>query len=436
MKKVLNKVLNKRTPWLWVPTIFFMEGFPGCIIMIMLAIMYKNFGVSNADITLYTGALVLPWVLKPLWASLVDVVMTPRRWIYSMEILIGVLLIVMAMSLASSYFFILTLVIAWLIAFLSSSHDIAADGFYISNLSPEQQSFFVGLQSASYNVGKISATGFIVMLCGVLYYSSKSYFFSWHVCLLVCGTVSILFGIYHKIMLPKAVVRQSTTIKEAASSFIDVYKSFFQIDNLWVGLLFILFFKFSESMVGAILPLFLVGSVEHGGLGLSNTFTGFAYGTVAPLAIILGGMLGGYYLYRKGFASTIYILYAIINLPHIFYILLAVFHIDNHILILLSIAIEQFSFSVGLSAYIVFVYFMVKDSEHKTAHYAFFMGVALLARMIPVMISGLLQEYVGYAWFFAIVLIIAIPVIPILKRVKNVVGDYGKTEVRELEISS
>ena len=412
-----------------------MEGFPGSIIMIMLAIMYKNFGVSNADITLYTGALVLPWVLKPLWASLIDVVMTPRRWIYSMEILIGMLLIAMAMSLSSSYFFIFTLVIAWLIAFLSSSHDIAADGFYISSLAPEQQSFFVGLQSAAYNVGKISATGFIVMLCGVLYYQSNSYFFSWHICLLICGAVSILFGMYHKVVLPKAEFKRSTSVKQAVSNFVDVYKSFFQIDNLWVGLLFILFFKFSESMVGAILPLFLVGSIEHGGLGLSNTFTGFAYGTVAPLAIILGGILGGYCLYRKGFASMIYILYIVINLPHIFYILLAVFHVDNHILVLLSIAIEQFSFSVGLSAYILFTYFMVKDSKYKTAHYAFFTGAVLLAKMIPVMISGLLQEYVGYAWFFTIVLVVAIPVIPILKRVKKVAGDYGKTKDQKLDIS-
>jgi len=332
----MNKVLNRKTPFLWVPTVYFMQGFPGCVIMVMLAIMYKNFGVSNSEITLYTGALVLPWVIKPLWAPLIDVVFTIRWWIYVMEILVGLLFILMAFTLETKDFFIISLTIAWAGAFVSSSHDIASDGFYINQLTPEQQSFFVGLQSASYNVGKIFATGFIIMLCGVLYADSKDYFLSWQICLIVCGVICILFGVYHRVMLDQSrtkVSQPDSTVGGIFENFIDVYKSFLKLEYLWIGVLFLLLFKCSELMISAVLPLFLVDTVASGGLGLDNTFVGFAYGTVAPIAIVFGGILGGYYIYRRGFAKSIYSLFVIVNLPHILYILLASLHIYNHWLV-------------------------------------------------------------------------------------------------------
>jgi PAT family beta-lactamase induction signal transducer AmpG len=402
-----------------------MEGLPASMIMLVLAIMYKNFGIENSQITLYTGALVLPWVIKPLWASLVDAIYTTRSWVYTMEITIGLLLIVMAFALKSENFFILTLAISWVIAFLSSSHDIAADGFYIKSLCPSQQSFFIGLQSAAYNLGKIFATGFLLMLCGTIYDFTSSYSFSWSVCLIAAGLVCLILGIYHRFILPCEKNVNKTTLRDAGNKFIDVYKSFIKIKRLWLGLAFIFLFKFSESMIVAILPLFLIDSPANGGLGLTNTFTGFAYGTVSPLAIICGGLIGGYYIYRRGFAKSIYVLFFLINAPHVLYILLAYFHINNHIVVVLCILIEQFCFSIGLTATVLFGYFMVRDSQHKTAHYAFFTGVLFLGRMIPVMISGYIQESIGYTNFFIIVIATALPTFIVIRKVKMLVGDYG-----------
>jgi PAT family beta-lactamase induction signal transducer AmpG len=284
-----------------VPTTFFMESLSACMIMLVLAIMYKIFGISNSEITLYTGAMVLPWVIKPLWASLIDAIYTTRWWIYTMQVLVGIAFIVMALSLKTQNFLIFSLVVGWFIAFMSSGHDIAADGFYIQNLSPEQQSYFVGIQSAAYNVGKIFATGLILMLCGVLYNINHNYVISWSICLVLVGCVCILMSIYHRKVLPHPPIQQKQTLNYALKNFIDVYKISFKIKNLWLGLAFTFLFKFSESMIGAILPLFMVDKLENGGLNLGNTFTGFAYGTISPVAIILGGFLGGYYIYRKGF---------------------------------------------------------------------------------------------------------------------------------------
>ncbi|AXA34474.1 MFS transporter [Francisella adeliensis] len=430
----MKKTLNTKTPWLWVPTTFFMEGLPASMIMLVLAIMYKNLGVSNLEITLYTGSMVLPWVIKPLWASLIDSIRTTRWWIYAMQIFVGLAFIIMSLSLKTQHFLLFSLTAGWFIAFMSSSHDIATDGFYIQNLSPEQQSYFIGMQSAAYNIGKVFATGLILMLCGVLYSINNDYVVSWSICLVLVGCVCIIMGIYHRKILPEQPVSEKKNTKETLRNFIDVYKTFFLIKNLWIGLAFIFLFKFSESMIGAILPLFMIDTHQNGGLNLGNTFTGFAYGTISPVAIILGGFVGGYYIYRKGFGSTIYTMFVLVNLPHILYVLLAYFQVNDHIVVILCVFVEQFSFSLGLTAAMLFCYFMVKDSSHKTAHYAFISGVLLLGRMIPVMISGAIESSVGYTMFFIITIILALPVVLILPKVKAMLGDYGKTHAKERKL--
>ncbi len=423
----LRKIINFNNPWFWVPSVFFMEGFPGTIIMISLGIMYKNFGISNAEITFYTGILVLPWVVKPLWASLIDIFFTKKQWIYITEVLIGCLLIIMAIAIKSPNFFIFSLLVASMIAFISASHDIAVDGFYIMELKPAEQSFFVGLQSASYNVGKIFASGFLVMLCGVIYGYVGNYFSAWSFCLAVFGVICIFIGVYHKSALPKdETIKDNYALKDIIKDFVNIYVSFFKIKGLVLGLLFIFFFKLSESMVSAILPLFLIDSTSKGGLALSNTFVGFAYGTISPLAIVIGGLLGGYIIYKKGFYACIYWMLALVNIPNILYVLLAYFHISDHSVVLSCIAVEQFCFSVGYTSCIMFNYFMLKNSEYKTAHYSFFAGAMLFATMFPKILSGVLQEFVGYQGFFVIVFFMLFPAIFITKLIRSNVGDYGK----------
>ena len=425
MANVKSVSMNKR-PWFWVPSTYYMEGLPGVMIMFVLGIMYKNFGVSNAKITMYTGLLIMPWVIKPLWASLIDVVMTKRWWIYTMEIIVGCLFVGMAFVIKTPNYFLLSVVVAWAIALLSSSHDIATDGFYLIELNPAQQSFFVGIQSAAYNVGKISATGFTVMLCGFFYDETQNYFTAWSFGLIVVGCVCIAIGLYHRFILPKGEKKRRKTLKQEMHEFIKVYVDFVRLRGLIMAFFFLFFYKLPESMLTTILPLFLLDSADNGGLGLTNTFTGLAYGTVAPVTLILGGFLGGYAIYRKGFKYWIWWMLLAVNSPNIVYIILAHYNIQNYAIVLSCLAFEQFCFSFGYSAYLVFVFYMVKDSKFKTAHYAFFSGVMLLGVMLPKMASGWLQELMGYEQFFIFIIFMIIPVAIVVKFLKMNPAHYGR----------
>ena len=93
--------------------------------------MYKNLGISNAEIAFYTSWLYLPWVIKPFWSPFVDLLKTKRWWITSMQLLIGAGLAGIAFFLPTTFFFQATLAVFWLMAFSSATHDIAADGFYL-----------------------------------------------------------------------------------------------------------------------------------------------------------------------------------------------------------------------------------------------------------------------------------------------------------------
>ena len=425
MASVKSVSMNKR-PWFWVPSTYYMEGFPGVMIMSVLGIMYKNFGISNTKITMYTGMLVLPWVIKPLWASLIDVFMTKRWWIYMMEIIVGCLFILMAFIVKTPNYFLLTIIVSWGIAFLSSSHDIATDGFYLMELEPSQQSFFVGMQSASYNIGKICAKGLIVMLCGFIYNGTNNYFTAWSFGLIVTGGICIAIGLYHKLILPKDEKKEHKNLKQAVHEFFDVYADFIKLKGLIMAFLFLFFYKLSESMITAILSLFLLDPVSKGGLGFTNVFTGLANGAVAPLAIILGGFLGGYIIYRKGFRHCIWWMLIAVNSPNAVYIILAHYQIQNQFFVLSCIAFEQFCFSFGYTAYLIFIYYMVKDSKFKTAHYAFFAGIMLLGIMIPQMISGWLQELIGYEYFFIFIMFMIIPAAIVIKFLKMDPTHYGR----------
>ncbi len=153
-------------PWLWVPSLYFAEGIPYVIVMTLSVIFYKRMGISNTDIALYTSWLYLPWVIKPLWGPVVDILKTKRFWILIMQLLIGAGLAGVALTIPGPRFFQLTLAFFWLLAFSSATHDIAADGFYMLGLSRHDQAFFVGIRSTFYRLAMLTGQGLLVILAG------------------------------------------------------------------------------------------------------------------------------------------------------------------------------------------------------------------------------------------------------------------------------
>ena len=604
-----------RNPWSWVPTLYFAEGIPYVVVMTVSVIMYKRLGISNTDIALYTSWLYLPWILKPLWSPVVDILKTKRFWIIIMQLIIGAGLAGVAFTIPVPDFFQYTLAFFWLLAFSSATHDIAADGFYMLGLSKHDQAWFVGIRSTFYRVAMITGQGLLIIVAGYIestsglptvdlnvhskpqqevqqiilpedlniqrepgesriilspaelvvstrkrnkaeidsivmmakswniknnfyidenkseaktdaetdepslwdqyivsplesflrknfapdkaeikqadltgnigvvyfYLSSKpadeevvlnfgresgdnsislvegtrfvfnrnnwdkpamaviqldpklktetSAFFqgragniplSWMITFFILTGLFTLFFIYHKFILPyppsdKSVV-EDTRIKNVFAEFFRTFALFFKKNRILLILAFILLYRLGEAQLVKLATPFLLDAQEAGGLALTTGQVGFVYGTVGIISLTLGGILGGILAARNGLKYWIWWMVLAINIPDINYVFLAYTQTTNLWIINAMVAIEQFGYGFGFTAFMLYLIYSA-EGDHKTAHYAIATGFMALGMMIPGMFSGWLQEIIGYQNFFIWVCLSTIPAFIIVKLI-------------------
>jgi len=321
-----------RSPWFWVPSLYFAQGIPYVAVMIVSVLMYKRLGVSNTDIALYTSWLNLPWVIKPFWSPFVDLLKTKRWWVATMQLLIGAGLAGVAFTIPTTFFFQASLAVFWLLAFSSATHDIAADGFYMLALDSHEQAFFVGIRSTFYRIAIIAGQGVLVMFAGFLENSTGNIPLAWSVTFFILGGLFLALFLYHRYILPllkgdkpSATVTPSTILKE----FFATFASFFKKKQAFVSILFMLLYRFPEAQLAKLVTPFLVDPREVDGLGLSTAEIGLVYGTIGTIGLTLGGILGGIAASAGGLKKWIWPMALAISLPDAVFIYLSSALPDN-----------------------------------------------------------------------------------------------------------
>jgi PAT family beta-lactamase induction signal transducer AmpG len=424
--------MNKKTPWAWVPTLYFAEGVPYVAVMTISLILYKRLGLSNTDITLYTSWLYLPWVIKPLWSPFVDMLRTKRWWIVTMQVLIGASLAGVAFTIPADFWLQGSLAFFWLMAFSSATHDIAADGFYMLGLDQHEQAYFVGIRSTFYRIATIFSSGLLVGLAGALQVLTRSIRYSWSLVFYLMAGLFVAFWLYHNWMLPRPsedADRGRKTASDIFREFRDTVVTFFQKPQVWVGICFMLFYRMPEGLLAKVSALFLVDKVSNGGLGLSDGEFGLVQGTVGVIGLTLGGILGGICASRDGLKRWLWPMVMAITLPDLVYVYLSYIQPSSLINISVCIFIEQFGYGFGFSAYMLYLIYY-SQGEHKTAHYALCTAFMALSMMIPGLFAGALQESVGYPSFFLIV-VGACAMTYIVTSLLKIDPEFGKKKASE-----
>ena len=406
--------------WRWIPTLYFSQGIPYVVVMTLAVVMYKNLGVGNAEIALWTSWLYLPWVIKPLWSPLVDLLGRKRVWIVALQFAVGALLASVALALPAPHWFQLTLALLWLMAFASATHDIAADGFYLLALPERTQAAFVGVRSTFYRLAMIAGQGGLVVLAGLLHEraggAAADWVGAWATVMGLLAVGFVVLGLWHAWALPRPagdeVVRAEAEVPAAAgggrrfgAEFAQVFVAFFRQPGIGRVLAFLLLYRFAEAQLVKLLAPFLLDPRAVGGLGLRTQDVGIAYGTVGVAALTAGGLLGGWWISRVGLARALWPLVVCMHAPNLLYVALAVAQPQGLGLVSAAIAIEQFGYGLGFTAYMVFMLQVASGPDdanpHKTAHYAICTGFMALGMMLPGMAAGWLQQQLGYAAFFA-----------------------------------
>ncbi|MBR6276140.1 MAG: MFS transporter [Prevotella sp.] len=422
-----SKTSPKKSPWAWVPTLYFAEGVPYVAVMTISLILYKRLGMSNTDITLYTSWLYLPWVIKPLWSPFVDIVKTKRWWIVTMQILIGAALGGVAFTIPASWWLQGTLCFFWLMAFASATHDIAADGFYMMGLDQHEQAYFVGIRSTFYRIATIFSSGLLVGAAGALQVLTRSIRYSWSLVFYLMAGLFIAFWLYHNWILPHPSEDGDGHAKTPAaiwSEFRQTVVTFFQKPQVCAGICFMLFYRMPEGLLSKVSALFLVDAAHNGGLGLSDGEYGLVQGTVGVIGLTVGGILGGICASRDGLRRWLWPMVIAITLPDVVYVLLAYALPSSLFAISACVFVEQFGYGFGFSAYMLYLIYY-SQGDHKTSHYALCTAFMALSMMIPGLFAGALQEAVGYPLFFIIV-VLACTVTYVVTATLDIDPEFGK----------
>ena len=426
---------NSKSPWKWIPTLYFVEGLPYFVVNNISVVMFKNMGMPNGMLAMYTNMLYLPWVIKPLWSPFVDIIKSKRWWILSMQILMSMAMLLMPFllpqtsgeTISDTPLFFVTLALFWVTALASATHDIAADGFYMLGLDAGTQAEFVGIRSTFYRLSSIFGQGVLVALAGFIDTRTGDVHLAWKVTLLISAVIFTAMALYHTWSLPKPETdRMSSTAsaKEICRDFVRTFISFFQKRNVLTAFLFMLLYRLPEAFLVKMMNPFLLDANADGGLGMSTESVGIIYGTIGVAALTAGGILGGIAASRWGLKKSLWPMAAALTLPCLSFVFLAWLQPSSLWVIGSCVALDQFGYGFGFTAYMLYLMYF-SEGSFKTAHYSLCTAFMALSMMIPGMVAGYIQEALGYTRFFGLVMVCCLVTVLVTLLLK-VDPEYGK----------
>jgi len=429
----MSAMEKKHIDGLWVSVLYFAQGLPYTVVNLMSVIFLKGMGTSNELIGL-TSLLSFPWVLKGLWGPVVDMYSTKRKWILTTEILCIFLFALLAFGVLTPEPVIISLVIFTAIAFVSATHDIAIDGFYLNALNKDKQALFVGVRTTAFKGAVFAGSGVLVTLAGTLAeqhlvpgntgdtkiyqdiqlsffgssFSVSALKYGWATAFGICALMFVLIYLFQQWYLPYP---KNYAVADGApqqkTSFLEAFKTYFQQDKIGWIVAYVLIFRLGDALTFKMAPPFLMDKVEKGGLAVSTLQIGLLLGGVGGIFLLIGGLLGGYLIAKQGLKKWMWPTAILQNSTNVLYWLLAINQPGIEWAYAVN-SIEQFTYGLGVAAYTVFLMRTVRP-EYEASHYAITTAFMAAGVLIPGVFSGYLQAGLGYQNYFLFSSLAVIP---------------------------
>ena len=407
-------------PLLWVPTGYFTMALTYNMLTAAAVVMFSNLGMDNAKAAAYASALGLAYTIKPLFAAFLEMYKTKKFFVLLSQLLLGVGFIGVALSMNLPSYVTVMLVFFWILSFVGSAQDITTDGVYVTSLDSKSQALYCGWQSLSWNLGKLAMMSVMVVLSGILHQhvfnqdphvSGPEWIKSWQIVFLLMGIIMLIMAAWHWRVMPDGARAENSPRDPAAAvkTLIDAFVTFFQKKGIWLMIGFALLFRISFGFLNAPSMLFMKDSMENGGLAMTNQEFGIIYGTLGLIALLVGSLIGGAYVAKNGLKKALFPLCICINVPNITFLLLALYQPESYFLVAAGVIIEQFFFGIGSVGFMIYLMQQMAPGKYATTHYSFGTALMGLCMMLTGMVSGYLQEMMGYIGYFVFVMIATIP---------------------------
>ena len=377
-------------------------------------IMFKNLGMDNATAAFWSSLFILPYTLKPFWAPLLELGKNKKIFVLAMQFLLVGMIVATAFAVrtATPSSMMPLIVLLALSGILGATQDIATDGVYVTTLNSVDQAKYIGLQSMCWNAGPVIANGVLVRYSGIWNQSTGSWNTAWMYVLFAIAAIVGFLAVYHTLLLPPGsskAAEGSQGWKQGFHTFVEAFSSFFQKKDIIRMLLFVFFFRFGYGFLDKIGPLFMIDGRQNGGLGLTNQSLGDINGTFGTGAFMIGSLLGGILVSRVGLKKTLLPLCLCLNVPNVVYLYFSLTYPTAFSLIAVCVSIDKFFWGVGVVGLSIYMMQQIAPGPYRTAHYTFASALMGLNMMLTGMISGKLEEWLGYRTFFIVILLMIIP---------------------------
>ena len=409
-----------RHPLLWVPTGYFTMAMGYIMLTSVTAIMFKNIGMDNGRAAAYSSMLILAYTIKPLFAPIVEMYRTKKFFVLMMQVLMALGFAGAGLAMGLPDFMVLMLPLFFLMSFVGATQDIASDGVYVTSLDTRTQALYCGVQSLSWNIGPIVASGFLVYLSGrlhtdVFHHDPKvfgpDWMDAWRVIFFIVAAIVLVMAVWHARVMPDGARAENTPTSLGGAGHIlwDSFVTFFQKRDVWKMVAFAFLFRFSIGMLEKIGPFFMVDSAAKGGLGLTNESLGIIYGTWGLIAVLAGSLLGGMFVAKRGLKRTLFILCCAVNIPNATFLAMSIALPTDSWTIAAGVIVEKFFFGFGSVGFMIYLMQQLAPGKYTTTHYAFGTGLMGLCMMVTGLVSGHLQQLLGYVSYFWFVMAATIP---------------------------
>lgn len=417
---LLRAMFTRGTPMLWVPSGYFTMALTYMMLTSVTSIMFKNLGMDNGQAAQYASYLILAYTIKPLFAPFVEMYRTKKFFVLCSQLMIAAGFAGVALAMSLPDYMAIMVFLFGVLSLVGATQDIASDGVYVTSLDAPTQSLFCGIQSLSWNIGPIVASGGMVYLSGWLhtqYFHHAAGSFgaewidAWRIIFFLVAAIIVVAALWHARVMPDGAKAENapTSVAQAAFLLKDSFVTFFQKRDVWLMIGFAFLFRLSIGLLEKIGPFFMVDPVAQGGLGLSNEMLGLIYGTYGLIAVLVGSLLGGMFVAKRGLKSTLFVLCCAVNIPNVTFLLMSIWQPENLVVICAGVAIEKFFFGFGSVGFMIYLMQQLAPGKYTTTHYAFGTGLMGLCMMVTGVVSGHLQQALGYVHYFWLVMAATIP---------------------------
>ena len=359
----------------------------------------------------------LPYVFKFLWAPLLDRYLPPilgrrRGWILIYQACLAVSIGIMGFSSPTQAPYALA-AIALIVAFLSASQDIVIDAYRVDTIPASERALAAAAAAFGYRSAAMLAGAVLVVIAAHL---------GWRLAFLAVAFV-MAATMLSTLWAPEPLTpgRPPQTLADAVW---HPLRDLLSQKGAWGFLLLVLLYKVGDAFALSLYSAFMIK-----GVGFSLDELSIAGKVNMTVSTMIGVTLGGWIYMRWGMFRSLLTFGIGQALTNLLYMWLALAGKKLWLLVLAT-TLDTMVGGMGQAAFVAFLVSLCSSSFSAT-QYALLSALAVIPRATTGAIAGTVVSAIGWANFFVVTFLTAIPGLILLVILRGPLHELAARDVAD-----